>query len=138
MRRTVGCAARWMASLRVALAPDDAAAVRALARYPVIRGDHVTLAHGVDPAGFESRWVPGGAAPGASIVLDAVGHLADERVHALLVEIAGERHRPWDGGVLHVTVSRQPWARSSEANALALRAAAEPFELTLRGTIVWV
>lgn len=124
-------------ALRVELTPESAAAVRALARYPEVRGDHVTLAHDVDAARFDPRWVPGGAPLGGSIALRAFGHCADERVDALVVEIAGQRRRPWDDGVLHVTVSRQPWARSSDANALVARAAPEPIDLALRGTVVW-
>ena len=126
-----------MTDLRVQLDPWSVAAVRVLGRYPVLRGDHVTLAHDVDPADFDPRWVPGGGALGSAVALSVVGHSADDRVQALLVEIAGQLRRPYDGGVLHVTVSRQPWARSSDANALPDRATPSPMALALHGRIAW-
>lgn len=126
-----------MADLRVVLDAASVAAVRALGRYPVLRGDHVTLAHGADPGEFSRHWVPGGATTGEAVTLCVVGQCADDRVHALLVEIDGQRRRPYDGGVLHVTVCRQPWARSSEANALCEIAAPSPLRLELRGVVGW-
>lgn len=112
-------------------------AVRRLAVHPERFGDHVTLAYRVDPASSDPAWVPGGLPIGAHVAFRAVGHAQDERVQALAVEIAGSRARPWDGGVLHVTVSAALDAEPSESNAL-LAGGWEPFELALAGSIAWV
>lgn len=125
------------ASLEIVLAPESAARVQAMARFPVLRGDHVTLAYAEQVLHFDRKWVPSGQAPGASLSFSAVGECFDDRVQALLVEVAGSRRRPWDGGMLHVTVSRQPWARSHEANSLLLRVEPSPVSLPLSGRITW-
>ncbi len=126
-----------LASLQIVLCPGSVAEVQALARFPVLRGDHVTLAHSVERSGFDRRWLPAEHALGATLSLTAVGECCDDRVQALLVEIAGSQLRPWDGGRLHVTVSRQPWARSHEANSLVEHANPRPVSLVLRGRIAW-
>ncbi|MEB2310440.1 MAG: hypothetical protein OZ921_01090 [Sorangiineae bacterium] len=126
-----------MANLYVVLDAASVRAVRALARHPELRGDHVTLAFQVDPADFTPAWVPGGGSPGDIVELRAIGHAADARVQALLIEQGGLRTRPWDGGTLHVTVSRQPWARSRDSNALLASGTPEPLELALSGVIAW-
>ena len=68
-----------------------------------------------------------------------MAHAANQRVQAVLVELAGRRERPFDGGPLHVTVSATPDARPVEANALFDGGAATtPLELPLSGTVRWV
>ncbi len=116
----------------------SAAAVRALAVHPVVRGGHVTLAHRVDPAKLDEAWIPGGAAIGERLELRAIGVASNERVQALSIEMAGTSTRPWDGGRLHVTISRAEDASSAESNALLAGVAIEPIELTLSGTVDWV
>jgi hypothetical protein len=119
---------------------DDASVerVRARARHPVLRGDHVTLASRVDPASFDPAWVPGGMRPGDRAVVHAIGEAADERVQALLVEIGGSTKRPRDGGILHVTVSRASEARSVESKRLLAEHPIEPVSIVLHGTVRWV
>ena len=113
--------------------------VRALAVHAVVRGDHVTLAPRVDPASFEPSWIPGSADIGDTVEVRAVGQARDERLQALVVEMNGEPRRPFDGGTLHITVSRAPGARSFESNALlSQNPALEPLDLTLTGRIEWV
>jgi hypothetical protein len=112
--------------------------VRARARHRVLRGDHVTLTSRIDPASFVPAWVPGGARPGDRVVVHAVGEAADERVQALLVEMGGSTRRPYDEGILHVTVSRVFEARSVESNRLLAEHPVEPVSLELYGTIRWV
>ncbi len=87
---------------------------------------------------FDPAWVPGGTAVGDTVVLTAVGEVRDERVQALIVEVNGSSHRPFDGGLLHVTVSRSPEARSRDANDLLARAAPVRVELALSGSVAWV
>ncbi|HEY8428685.1 MAG TPA: HD domain-containing protein [Sandaracinaceae bacterium] len=125
-------------SLHVVLDDESRAKVRALAVHPEVRGDHVTLAHAVLPSALDPAWIPGGARVGDRVEVVATGHAKDERVQALVVEMAGSARRPYDGGTLHVTVSFAPDARANEANDLLERARAAPLEMTLRGTIEWV
>jgi hypothetical protein len=124
--------------LYVVLDDSSVELVRARARLRVLRGDHVTLTSRVDPASFDPAWVPGGARPGDRVVVHAIGEAADERVQALLVEIDGSTRRPRDGGILHVTVSRAPEARSVESNRLLAEHPIAPVSLTLHGTVRWV
>lgn len=130
---------RWggKRGLVIELAEESAAALRAIALYPDGRADHVTLAFGVDQEEFSPDWVPGGHAVGARIELLAKGTCADGRVQAVLIEIGGVTTRPWDGSILHVTISKLPTARSSESNALLRSAALEPLDLRLEGVVVW-
>jgi hypothetical protein len=130
---------RWdgKSGLVIALSPDSAARLRALAAYPDLRGDHVTLAYGVERESFDPAWIPGGYALGATVPLRAIGMVQNGRVQALLLEVGGSTHRPWDGARIHVTVSKQPGARSSESNALYDTAASEPMEVDLDGVVCW-
>ena len=128
-----------MLALHVRLVPPCVSAVRALACFEEIRGDHVTLVHDVsDPSAFDPTWVPGGHAIGDAIELTSVGMCRDDRVQVLVVEIGGTTRRPLDGGVLHVTISHRPGVRSHEANDL-LVGDPEPTPLVLRlgGTVTW-
>ena len=124
--------------LYVVLEPASVELVRARARLPVLRGDHVTLASRVHPSTLDPGWIPGGAKLGDRVRVHAVGVAMDERVQALLVEIAGSHHRPYDGGTLHVTVSRAAHARSVESNRLLDEVVARPLDLELWGTVQWV
>ncbi len=124
--------------LYVVLDEESRAAVRAMAEHAEVRGDHVTLAHAVRPSALDTGWIPGGASVGERVELRAVGHAADERVQALVVEMGGTTRRPADGGTLHVTVSFARDARASESNELLARAEIAPLDLPLRGTIEWV
>lgn len=126
-------------SLQLRLDDASRATVRELARYPIRRGDHVTLAHGVDPARFEPSWVPGGGAVGDRLPIAVEAEHTDARLQVLSVRIAGRGTRPFDGGPLHVTVSRVEQARSREANALLRNGPAQrtPCPLTLTGTVDW-
>lgn len=121
----------------IELKPESAASLQARALYPDGRAHHVTLAFGVDVESFEPSWVPGGYAVGESVVMRAVGECADGRVQAVIIEINGASTRPWDGSLLHVTVSKQPAARSSESNALIHTATPSPLDLHLEGVVVW-
>jgi hypothetical protein len=126
-------------SLVVVLDAVSRRAVRELAVHPELRGDHVTLAYRVDPAQFAPDWVPGRRAVGETVELLVLGQLFDRRVQALLLEMAGKRERPFDGGVLHLTLSTTSDARASESNALiASGISTVPISLTLSGKIAWV
>jgi hypothetical protein len=113
--------------------------VRRLARHPELYGDHVTLAFRVDPTTHSPAWLPGGSAPGDRVDVLVVGEVTNERVQALVVEVAGARRRPFDGGPLHVTLSTTEDARPVESNALIESGASiEPLRLELAGRIAWV
>jgi hypothetical protein len=124
--------------LYVVLDEASVSEVRARAVHRVLRGDHVTLTSWENPTSFDPAWVPGGAKPGDRVQVHAVGEAADERVQALRVEIAGTSRRPYDGGILHVTVSRAHEARSVESNRLLAQRPTQPIDLELRGTVQWV
>ena len=123
--------------LLIELDAESVAAVRAVAALPELRGDHVTLAHDFegDP---DPSWTPGGARVGDVVRFDATGVARDHRVQALVVSIGGSPVRPSDGGILHVTVSRAPDARSKDSNDLLASATLAPVSIELRGTIVLV
>jgi hypothetical protein len=125
-------------SLQVVLDEESAAQVRAMAIHREVRGDHVTLAHRVDPAAFDAAWIPGGAKIGDRLSITVRGQSADERVQALAVDIAGSGVRPYDDGTLHVTVSLVPEARASESNDLFVTATLSPLRMQLAGTVQWV
>lgn len=112
---------------------ESRAKVRALARHPEVRGDHVTLAFDVDPNAIDPAWLP--ATLDQSLSFRAIGEVASERVQALVVEIAGSSARAHDGGVLHVTVSFVPEARASESNQLIASRHATPLDLPLSGVV---
>ncbi|AFY60065.1 hypothetical protein [Synechococcus sp. PCC 6312] len=138
-----------MAYLAIALDPESQARLHPLAIYPIIRGDHVTLAYldsletAVDEV-LNPAWLYGYGV-GDRVNLRAVGWVADGRVQAMQVEIQaaspsgqGSSVRAWDGGILHITLSRQPEAKSAESNALlAIRSVEYPLDLVLSGTVVW-
>jgi hypothetical protein len=125
-------------SLFVTLDEASRRRLRDLAVYPELHADHVTLAFCVSPEDFSAAWIPGGAAVGDTLAFATVAHAENQRVQAVLVEIAGRRERPFDGGPLHVTVSATAGARAVESNALfEAGAPSTPLELTLSGTVRW-
>lgn len=111
-----------------------------LATLPIVKGQHVTLAYRVDPDEFSSQWVPGGFAPGSLIEMEATHVVRSKLVEVLVIAIAGVHERPIDGGVLHVTLSRAPEARSRDANQLLEQGARLPLPaaMKLTGTMRWV
>jgi len=111
-----------------------------LATLPIVKGQHVTLAYRVDPDEFSSHWVPGGFAPETSVEIEATHVVRSEIVEVLVIAIAGVHERPIDGGVLHVTVSRAPEARSRDANGLLEQGTRSPLPVAMKltGTIRWV
>ncbi|MBI3269322.1 MAG: hypothetical protein HYZ53_09895 [Planctomycetes bacterium] len=127
-----------MRNLAILLSPESAARVRALAAFPEVRADHVTLAARVPDGEFDPDWIPGRADVGARVLLHAVGLCRDDRIQALRVEIAGSSRRTWDGGTLHVTVSKLAGVESVESNALLARSAEAPLALDLDGVVEWV
>ena len=119
---------------------DAESRARALreARLPIQKAEHVTLAHRVKPVDLPAGWIPGAHRVGDTVELHAVACATDDHAQAFIVEIAGSSVRPSDGGVLHLTVSRAPEARSNDSNTVIGRAPREPVDIPLRGTIEWV
>ncbi len=123
-------------NLEVRLDAASRETLRRAARLPVVRGDHVTLARRV-PADTAVPSLAGGFGRGGSVPITVVAECADERVQVFVVEIAGSSRRAWDGGVLHVTVSRSEGARSRDANAVLAGAPRVPLTLSLSGVVEW-
>lgn len=131
------CARMGRHSLWIKLTPESVARVRALATLPILRGDHVTLAHAVDPQTCAVRDLAAGYALGAHVELRGRGVCSDGRVQVLIVELEGSSERAHDGGTLHVTIARAEDARSREANDVLRSAAAIPVEVMLEGVVSW-
>ncbi len=123
--------------LRVTLDLDSHRRLAPLAKHPVLRADHVTLAFGVAPEQLLPTSLPTGWGIGDQVALRAVSEAWDDRVQALVLEIDGSSRRPHDGGVLHVTVSRAVGARSSDSNLLLERTHGEPRDIELAGVVEW-
>jgi len=112
--------------------------VATLATLPVVKGQHVTLAYRVDPAEFSPLWVPGGYGVGSSVEMEVTHVVRNERIEVLVVSIEGSHERPFDGGTLHLTLSRAHDARSRDANQVLKHGERVPMSLALRGTVLWV
>jgi hypothetical protein len=125
-------------NLELKLSAPSVECVRRAARLPILRGEHVTLARRVDPNGNIEALVPNGHRLGERIAFRAVAECCDERVQTWVVELAGSSVRPWDGGVLHITVSRAEGARSKDSNDLLQSGARAPLAIDLEGELVWV
>lgn len=130
---------RWggKKGLVLALDQESAARVRALAVHPDLRGDHITLAFGVDEQSFSPDWIPAGYILGSKVPLRAVGMICTERVQLLVVSAAGSTVRPWDKGTLHITVSKEHHARSLESNELLRTQVPEAMDMDLMATVEW-
>lgn len=126
-----------MSYLAIHLTAESRETVRSLAIYPEIRGDHVTLAYPENDRSFSSDWIPGNYSIREKVSTQAVGIAHDDRIQVLLVEVAGLNVRPWDGGKLHITVSKQPGVPSVEANRLLESTPVQPFECALEGVVQW-
>lgn len=129
-----------MPYLAVVLTPESQALLQPLAIYPVRGGDHVTLAYpgqNTDFSSFDPDWLLGYGL-GDGVAMDTVGWVADGQVQAVKVEIRGSSLRTWDGGILHITLSRQPEAKSVESNILLATCSLEhSLHLRLYGTVSW-
>jgi hypothetical protein len=123
-------------NLQVRLDATSQAELRRAARLPIVRGEHVTLARRV-PANADAAALASGFAVGDVVPIVAVAECADERVQAFVVEIGGSSRRAWDGGLLHVTVSRSEAARSRDANSVLEQAPRVPLALALSGVLEW-
>ena len=107
------------------------------ARHPVVRADHVTLAYRAPPERSAAELTPGGHAIGSTVSFDVVAEHDNGSVQAVRVAFDGESARPFDGETLHVTVSRQPDARSKDARAALDQPAVASWSMSLAGTVVW-
>lgn len=125
-------------NLQIRLSESSVARVRGAKRLPVARGEHVTLARRVAPHTIVTDMAPGAQRAGDVLSLRAVAECCNERVQAWVVELNGSSVRPWDGGVLHVTVSRAEDARSKDSNDLLLSAPRSPISIELDGVVEWV
>ncbi len=144
-----------MPYLAVALDAQSQAKLYPLAIYPILRADHLTLAHGSfeRPADsqcatdstdlsliptYDPAWLLGYGL-GDTVTMRGLGWVANGRVQAMKVEIQGSSYRAWDGGILHITLSRQPEAKSAESNLLlATTPLEQPLDLELSGTVCWL
>jgi hypothetical protein len=106
------------------------------ARLSVPKAEHVTLARRVYPK--ETGPIFGEHAAGDKVAFHAVASCADERVQVWVVRIDGSTVRPFDGGTLHLTVSRSLEARSKDANDVLRTAPHEAIDVELRGTLAWI
>lgn len=112
--------------------------VRELALYEEIRADHVTLAYAQEGESFSPDWIPGARSIGESIEFETRGFSVTEDIQVLVVSIDGSCKRPYDGGTLHVTVSKKPGVPSTQANEAILNVTLVPFTRQLKGCVAWL
>lgn len=112
--------------------------VRELALYEEIRADHVTLAYAQEGESFSPDWIPGARAVGDSLEFETRGFSVTEDIQVLVVSIDGSCKRPYDGGTLHVTVSKKPGVPSTHANEAILNVTLVPFTRQLKGCVAWL
>ncbi len=124
--------------LAIELDEESRRTVQALALYEEIRGDHVTLAYTHNGETFAPDWIPGGGSVGDPIEFETRGFSVTEDIQVLVVFIDGTTKRPFDGGTLHVTVSKRNGVPSTHANEAILNVTLVPFIRTLRGSIKWL
>lgn len=105
---------------------------------PIVRAEHVTLAHRVLPTESLSAFLDGPAQLGQQLSFVAVAQCQNELAQAWVLELNGSSHRKHDHGVLHLTVSRSARARSRDSNDLLEHGARTPLAATLAGTLSWV
>jgi len=108
------------------------------ARLPVVKCDHVTLAHRAPADSSIADYLDGSWQEGDEVTLHVVAEYLSEQVQAWLVELNGSSRRKHDAGMLHVTVSRSPTARSRDSNSLLRSGTPTPHTEVLRGTLRWV
>jgi len=144
-----------MSYFAITLDPESQALLQPLAIYPIVRGDHVTLAYvrltqeeksciGPNPnlsliPGYEPAWLLGYGL-GSRVLVQTLGWLANSRIQVLKVAVNGSSYRAWDQGVLHITLSHQPETQPVEANQLLAEAiydSLRPVSLDLWGVICW-
>lgn len=123
-------------SLQVVLDEPSAQKLTALATFPIVVAKHVTLAYRVDPDALDPTSL-GRHRAGDTVKLVGVALHRDERVQAIVVELDGTSARA-DGGILHVTVSRQRDARSRESNEMLRTSPGEEVRVPMSGTARWV
>lgn len=112
--------------------------VRGLALYEEVRGDHVTLAYAHDGEPFSLDWIPGGRQLGDAIEFETRGFSVTEDIQVLVVAIDGSSKRPFDGGTLHITVSKRQGVPSTQANEAILNVTLVPFTRHLKGAVTWL
>jgi len=111
---------------------------RQRALLPIVRAEHVTLAHRVLPTEPLSAFLDPPAQLGQQLTFAAVAQCQNELVQAWVLELNGSSRRKHDGGTLHLTVSRSAQARSRDSNDLLKHGARTPMAATLVGTLSWV
>lgn len=124
--------------LAVVLDPESHLYLRELALYSEVRAHHVTLAYPDDQVIFAESWLPLGTALGDEVLVVGRGFSITEDVQALVVAISGSTTRPFDGGILHITVSKQPGIPSTQSNQVIAEVNLVPFDKTFKGKIGWL
>ncbi|MBA3992831.1 MAG: hypothetical protein C0469_04830 [Cyanobacteria bacterium DS2.3.42] len=124
--------------LAVQLDEESRQTVQKLALYEEIRGDHVTLAYAHNGESFSPDWIPGGRLVGDSIEFETRGFSVTEDIQVLVISIDGTTKRPFDGGTLHVTVSKRTGVPSTHANEAILNVTLVPFTRQLKGSVTWL
>ncbi len=124
--------------LAVKLDEESRQTVQKLALYEEIRGDHVTLAYAHNGEPFSPAWIPAGRLVGDLIEFETRGFSVTEDIQVLVISIDGTTKRPFDGGTLHITVSKRKGVPSTHANEAILNVTLVPFTRQLKGTIAWL
>lgn len=124
--------------LAVELDEESRKLVRELALYEEVRAHHVTLAYTHNGEPFSPDWIPGGRAVGDSLQFETRGFSVNEEIQVLVVSIDGSSVRPFDGGTLHITVSKKPGVPSTHANEAILNVTLVPFTRQLKGRVAWL
>lgn len=123
-------------NLYVRLDAASCARARAAARLAVPRGDHVTLAYRIDEAVL-GRALPPGCGLGTRVELCAIAEHVDARAQVWAIQLGSDTRRPYDGGTLHLTVSRARDARSRDSNDVLEVVPGTPIDVALTGVVAW-
>lgn len=124
--------------LAIELDEESRKSVCQLALYEEIRGDHVTLAYAKNGETFAAEWIPGNRSIGDSLDFETRGFSVTDEIQVLVVSVDGSCQRPFDGGTLHITVSKRRGVPSTLANEAILNVTLVPFLRRLKGTISWL
>lgn len=124
--------------LAIELDEESRKTVQKLALYEAVRGDHVTLAYAHNGEEFAPWWIPGSRKVGDTLEFETRGFSVTEDIQVLVVSIDGSTKRPFDGGTLHVTVSKRQGVPSTHANEAILNVTLVPFTRQLKGSITWL